>query len=453
MNTHLSTPTSRALVAAVGLATLMAFAGPAAARFPIPKKISLPGGSSQHTERIEVIERYLAKVPIDESLRTNPPVSKLADVRSAASDGDNRLMFARKEFDKFPTSALTDPGVAAVKVKLERAEDYVRDLHAVAAKLKEQAAEEESARQAAQAAEAKAEREEAARKEAAEQADKDAINTQLQAFSSDYGQHRELLERMKPFWELPELERGYGSTTIADAKQAFAEIDAGCKGKHKAIADPANAWNSGSRWWCEISAVGDEVLQRMVRNWTKRFAAVIAASFREQAKNLASCEGRLKDWNVEYYANPEAVKKEILTRFTPDAEAVGITLSEELFNDADEALAELLPQIAEASKAWKFSRKAKPARDAFVKAGYEKAWGAKVLKMWYNDDGWRVYVNEHDVPQYRTRRFTVLFQVKGESWCHADDHYYVQDAKGRGFGKSYFEQAPTAGTSTFVSCK
>jgi hypothetical protein len=203
-----------------------------------------------------------------------------------------------------------------------------------------------------------------------------------------------------------------------------------------------------------MAAQGDELVQRAVKNKIAYLTDSITESFVRQSANLGSCGGRLKDWDQDYYFDPDSKKAEILKQMADDLKVAGMEKPDgNLFEKTDQALAKLKGELLEAVKGWKCEPDGDLKADAFITKAYGQAYkGSKVVKNYRKSTAWEVTVNHLGVPQYRAMRGMVVFKVDGETWCRSQEYSYFQNYEGRAYGKDYFENPPESGWTTFCSC-
>ncbi len=271
--------------------------------------------------------------------------------------------------------------------------------------------------------------------------------------------YRDLVELYMPLYDKPDLFLVYGDTEkLAKVKAAFQDIHSGCTTKFQGVTDDPRRGRSEPiyRWsvWCQMAAQGDELVKRAVTNKVAYLVSSITESYEKQSKNLAASNGRLKDWDQNYYVDPEGTKAGIVKQMSADLKVAGLEKPpDEAFAKTDQALAKLLGEIKEEVKNWKCEPDGTPASDSFVSQQYTAAFkGAKVIRNYKKYRDWKVTLNYRGVPTHRAMKGMIVFKLPNETWCRSQEYDIIQDYQGRGYGKNYFEHSPRDGWTTMCTC-
>lgn len=280
-------------------------------------------------------------------------------------------------------------------------------------------------------------------------------------FSSEFRAHSRMVELFSPLISDKNYWLIYGDhNNLAKAKAAFKEINVGCTGKYKEITDDPRAvrFNQPLKQyktvWCALAAKGDEIVNLAVKNMLAGMAQEVEKSFIKQAKNLDSSKGHLRDWNEQYYFNPDKVKTEISAKRMADMKFVGWSKPPaDAFSRVDKALADLLQKIEAKMPDWQCEPDGTPKADGFVVKEYKKAFpGVKIVKNYSKSKTWKVTKNHRGVLLHRSKQGMIVFKLPKEKWCRSHQYVYIQDRNGNRWAKTRFEHARTDTISKLCSC-
>lgn len=173
--------------------------------------------------------------------------------------------------------------------------------------------------------------------------------------------------------------------------------------------------------YCATVAMGDELLQRGVKNLLAHHAK---HSGPPKADELAARDGWIPlegdvKWNDVF--SGAALYDQLRARYEPLFEQAGLgkVSPVEMFGSLSEQYAELEAKVRELAPTWTLP--GKPCKG--VGCGVAKAWlartyrGAKLLHLREGRASWKIVKNALDVPTHRSKPGHALLQIPGEPLC------------------------------------